>query len=87
MKTHEYIAQKLSVLDWQIIVRVLPWTEYLVALEQGDFDLYYGQVRLCADWDVSDLIETVGSMNYGRFSDQKMDLLIFPKSMSKIRDF
>lgn len=72
----EYIAQTLSVLDWQITVRVLPWTEYLIALEQGDFDLYYGQVRLCADWDVSDLIATEGVMNYGRFSDQKMDLLL-----------
>ncbi|MBR3705269.1 MAG: ABC transporter substrate-binding protein [Oscillospiraceae bacterium] len=72
----DYIAQQLSVLDWKITVRVLPWTEYLVALEQGDFDLYYGQVRLCADWDVSDLVATTGAMNYGRFSDQKMDLLL-----------
>ncbi len=70
----DYIAQKLSVLDWKITVRVLPWTEYLIALEQGDFDLYYGQVRLCADWDVSDLIGTEGTMNYGRFADPEMDL-------------
>ena len=69
-----YIAETLSVLDWQITVRVLPWTEYLVALEQGDFDLYYGQVRLCADWDITDLIGTEGTMNYGRFADPEMDL-------------
>ena len=72
----DYIAQRLSLLDWQITVRVLPWTEYLIALEQGDFDLYYAQVRLCADWDISDLIATTGTMNYGRFSDHHMDLLL-----------
>ena len=69
-----YIAEKLSVLDWKITVRVLPWTEYLIALEQGEFDLYYGQVRLCADWDVTDLVGTEGTMNYGRFTDPEMDL-------------
>lgn len=68
-----YIAETLSVLDWKITVRVLPWTEYLVALQQGEYDLYYGQVRLCADWDVTDLIGTGGTMNYGGFSDVQMD--------------
>lgn len=71
-----YIAQKLSVHDWKITVRVLPWTEYLLALEQGEFDLYYGQVRLSADWDVRDLISTDGTMNYGRFTDLEMDQLL-----------
>ena len=69
----EYIAEKLSVLDWKITVRALPWTEYLVALDQGDFDLYYAEVRLSADWDLRDLIGTDGSMNYGRFYDLRMD--------------
>ena len=68
-----YIAETLSVLDWKITVRVLPWTEYLVALQQGDFDLYYGQVRLCADWDATDLFGTDGTMNYGGFADVQMD--------------
>ena len=71
-----YIAQKLSLYDWQITVRVLPWTEYLLALEQGDFDLYYGQVRLSADWDARDLIATEGAMNYGRFTDVELDQLL-----------
>lgn len=69
----EYIAQTLSVLDWKITVRALPFTEYLVALQQGDFDLYYGQVRLSADWDLTDLIGTGGTMNYGGFADVQMD--------------
>ncbi len=71
-----YIAETLSLLDWEITVRVLPWTEYLIALEQGDFDLYYGQVRLCADWDATDLMGTGGSLNYGGFTDPLMDTLL-----------
>ena len=31
----------------------LPWEEYTAALTAGRFDLYYGEVRLTADWDVS----------------------------------
>lgn len=68
-----YIAEFLSVCDWKITVRVLPWTEYLVALQQGEFDLYYGEVRMSADWDMRDLIGTLGTMNYGGYSDPQMD--------------
>lgn len=68
-----YIADQMSLCDWKITVRVLPWTEYLIALEQGDFDLYYGEVRMCADWDMSDLIGTDGMMNYGGIVDPQLD--------------
>ncbi|MBR2131259.1 MAG: ABC transporter substrate-binding protein [Oscillospiraceae bacterium] len=72
----KFIAQELSLLDWKITVKALPFAEYLMALEQGEFDLYYGEVRLCADWDLTDLVGTGGTMNYGGFSDEWMDTLI-----------
>lgn len=72
----EFIAEKLSVGGWTITVRPLPWTEYLLALEQGAFDLYYAEVRLTADWDLSDLIGTDGILNYGRYSSHWMDLMM-----------
>lgn len=71
-----FIAEKLSVDGWKITVRALPWTEYLVALDQGDFDLYYAEVRLTADWDLTDLVGTEGTLNYGKFSDLWLDALI-----------
>lgn len=71
-----FIAEKLSVDGWTITVRALSWTEYLVALDQGDFDLYYGEVRLTADWDLTDLVGTDGLLNYGKFSDPSLDALI-----------
>ncbi len=71
-----YIAAELSSPLLTITVRSLPWTEYLLALEQGDFDLYYGEVRLTADWDLSDLIGTGGVLNYGGYTDLWMDTLL-----------
>lgn len=72
----QYIAENLTMLDWNITVRTLPWEEYLAALESGDFDLYYGEVRLTADWDLRDLVGTGGALNYGGYSDPVVDGLL-----------
>mgnify|MGYP000803471028 FL=1 len=54
----------------------LPWEEYTAALAAGRFDLYYGEVRLTADWNVSSLLATGGSLNYGGWSDPQCDQLL-----------
>ena len=69
MTAARYIAQSLSLLDWKIAVQALPWADYLTALQTGDFDLYFGEVRLTADWDLTDLVGTAGPLNYGGYSD------------------
>lgn len=38
----------------------LSWEDYIEALEKGDYDMYYGEVRLGADWDMSYLFEVPG---------------------------
>lgn len=55
---------------------VLPWADYTAALAAGAFDLYYGEVRLTADWDVSPLLMTGGSLNFGGWSDLRCDQLL-----------
>lgn len=72
----QYIAENLSMLDWHITVLALPWEEYLAALAAGTFDLYYAEVRLTPDWDLSGLVGTGGALNYGRFADETMDVLL-----------
>lgn len=57
-------------------VRVLPWEEYAAALSAGDFDLYYGEVRLSADWDLGSLLEPYGALNYGHWSDPDASRLL-----------
>lgn len=72
----QFIAEELSTGDWRITVVELPWEEYLAALELGEFDLYYGEVRLTADWDLRDLIGTGGALNYGGYTDEVTDRLM-----------
>ena len=72
----EFIAENMSLLDWQITVKALPWEEYLAALAAGEFDLYYGEVRLTADWDITDLVGTGGSLNYGGYTNTVTDALL-----------
>ena len=73
----QYLAQSLSVEGMcQVSVEALPWAEYLQALADGDFDLYYGEVRLTADWDLSALIGTGGALNYGGWSGVDTDAML-----------
>lgn len=68
-----FIAQNLSLLDWKVSVQALPWEDYAAALEAGEFDLYFGEVRLTADWDLTDLAGIGGALNYGGFTDPALD--------------
>ena len=69
-----YVASALSGdTDLQIEVSVLPWEQYTAALKSGDYDLYLGEVRLTADWNLQPLIGTGGALNYGGFSDTQTD--------------
>ena len=70
------IAQALSAFDLQVEVRALPWSEYTAALSAGQFDLYYGEVRLTADWNLSALLGTGGSLNFGGWSNAQTDALL-----------
>lgn len=74
------IAERLAE-DWTsggvpVEVRVLPWEEYAAALSAGDFDLYYGEARLTADWDLGSLLEPYGALNYGHWSDPDASRLL-----------
>ena len=70
------IAADLSQHDLHITVKAVSWKNYLAALQAGDFDLYYGECKLTADWDLRSLLSTGGSLNYGLYSDAQMDALI-----------
>lgn len=63
-----YLAEQWTAGGVPVEVRVLPWEEYAAALAAGEFDLYYGEVRLRADWDLSSLLEPGGALNYGHWS-------------------
>ncbi len=63
------IAEDLRAVGISVTMRELPWNEYVEALEKGDFDMYFGEVTLTADFDLGPLLEEDGSLNYGRVID------------------
>ncbi|MBR3640928.1 MAG: hypothetical protein IKN53_02735 [Oscillibacter sp.] len=72
----EYLAELFTSAGIETEAVALPWQDYLSALSRGDFDLYLGEVRLTADWDLTPLLGTGGSLNYGLWSDGDCDTLL-----------
>ena len=70
------LAAALSAYRLTVTVRALPWEQYTAALQSGNYDLCLAETRLTADFDLSPLIGTGGSLNYGAYSDERMDRLL-----------
>lgn len=74
--TAQYIAYQLETAGLPVTVEKLPWENFLNALSSGSFDLYLGEVLLTADFDLSPLLSSRGTLNYSRWSDQKTNELL-----------
>lgn len=61
----EDLADSLRSLGVTVNVKSLPWDTYKTELAKGNFDLYIGEVRLTADFDITPLLS--GSLNYGGY--------------------
>lgn len=71
-----YLAESFTAAGVPVIVRALPWEEFQAALAAGEFDLFYGEVKLSADWDLSALLAADGTLNYGGWVDPQTDQLL-----------
>ena len=49
---------------------------YMMALQEGEFDLYYGETVLAKDFDLSMLLGADGSFDYGKMGSASYDELI-----------
>lgn len=67
------IAETLTRLGATCEVRSLPFNEYQSALSSGNFTLYYGEVSIGADFDLTRLLS--GSLNHGGFYDANLSSL------------
>jgi peptide/nickel transport system substrate-binding protein len=77
------IATDLSSHDLKISVESVDWETYQNRLKSGSFDLYLGEIRLTADWDLTPLLSTAGVLNYGHYSDENMNLLLLNLKAAK----
>ena len=59
------IAEALGLIGLNVTVRELSWESFLEALDTGDFDMYYGEAALNADFDLSPLLLPDGGLVYG----------------------
>ena len=72
----EALCRELSADALSITLKALPWEDYLLALQTGNFDLYLGETKLTADWNAAPLISTAGALNYGGYADDEADRLL-----------
>jgi ABC-type transport system substrate-binding protein len=70
------LAEDMASIGLQITVRELTWSEYITALEEGDFDMYYGEVKLRNNFDLTELLDPDSSLNYTRSTDQSFETYI-----------
>lgn len=71
-----YLAGQLTQAGVQVTLRELAWEDFTAALAKGEFDLYLGEVKLTADFDLTSLLASNGALNYGRWSDRETDTLL-----------
>lgn len=57
-------------------VEAVSYDEYIKRLEEGNFTMYLGGVRLKENMDVVALAGSSGAINYGKYADVNMDKLI-----------
>jgi len=72
----EHLAESYTAAGIPMETRILPWADYIVALNTGDFDLYYGEVKLSADWNLSTLLASGAPLNYGGWANAQTDYLL-----------
>ena len=60
----QQIADTFSAAGIPMTVSTLPWADYVAELTAGNFDLYYGEIKLTADWNLSQLLGAEAPLNY-----------------------
>lgn len=63
-------AADLASIGVTVTVRELGWSDYQTALSTGDFDMYYAEVKLGADFDLTSLLTKDAALNYGKIEDE-----------------
>jgi len=58
-----FIANNISALGYQVEILDLPYEQFMYALRTGNFDLFFGQVRLQPDFDLTPILH--GDLAFG----------------------
>ena len=75
-------AESMNSIGLNVTVRELTWSEYTKALEEGDFDMYYGEVKLRNNFDLTELLQVrsedneTTNINYTNSKDSSVETYI-----------
>jgi len=69
-------ASDMARIGLKVTVRELNWTDYKTAVSDGDFDIYYGEVRENPDFDPSKFFVKDAVLNYGEFEVEELERAI-----------
>lgn len=70
------ITDTLKTVGINVNLTKLSWDAYMTALENGNFDMYYGDVCLPANFDLSELLSPGGSLDYGHAANSDYETRI-----------
>lgn len=68
----EYIADVLNQSGLRLVVSAVDHDTYLKELDDGDFDLYYGETRMAANFDLREFFSKYGNLQYGSIRDSSL---------------
>ncbi len=66
------IVSTLNSLGFDLTLKAMEYDDYRTALRYGNYDLYYGEVRLSSNFDLTQFFSYVGSLCYGDLADSTM---------------
>ena len=66
------VVNALNALGFKLTLKTMELSEYRQALQTGNFDLYYGEIRLSNNFDLTPFFSASGSMCYGGLDDSVM---------------
>ena len=70
------IVNEMTKAGLAVTLRELSYEDYMQALKDGDFDIYYAEIKLRPDWNISAIFRAdwsaEDSLNFSRASDQML---------------
>ena len=72
VQSAQRIADSLNALGWDVTVEALEESDYRSALLYGNYDLYYGEIRLSPNFDLGVFFREGGAAAYGGIANGTM---------------
>jgi len=75
-------AMDMAEIGIKVNVHALTWQDYLTALEEGEFDMYYGEMKLRNNFDITELVQVktedneTTNLNYSNSKDNTVETYI-----------